>query len=627
MMTHKDYPFQPISFTEVKIQDGFWYSRIETNRTVSIPYDFKKCEETGRIDNFVKAAGKMDGKFEGYWFNDSDVYKVIEGAAYALQVYPDPDLEAYIDSIIVKIGEAQEADGYLYTPRTIDPAHPHQHAGPERWSNLYMSHELYDLGHMYEAGTAYFRATGKRPFLDICIRSADLICSVFGEDALRNVPGHQEVELGLIKLYRVSGEEKYLKLAKFFLNERGHANGRKLQSAAGNPGYMQDHLPVIEQREAVGHSVRAMYMYSAMADVAALTGDVDYANALNHIWSNVVEKKLALTGGVGAQHHGEAFDENYKLPNLTSYNETCAAIGSIFWNHRMFLLSGEAKYYDIVERTLYNGFLSGVSLNGTEFFYVNPLACDAEYGFNFGKTLTRQAWFDCSCCPTNVVRLLPALPEYIYAQQDRHVYINLYINSSTSLNIGGTEVKVRQESQYPWDGTIKIHIDPSDKVSFALMLRLPSWAKGRPVPDSDLYRYADARAAEIELRINGSVVPISENDGYILVKREWKSGDTIELSIEMPIRRVLAHPKVEDCAGKVAIERGPIVYALESVDNKDNVLEMSLDMSTELLAEHRPDLLNGITVISSESMTAIPYYAWSHRGISEMTVWITGSDT
>lgn len=621
-MKHADYPFQPVPFTEVTIRDGFWLPRIETNRTVTIPYDFQKCEETGRIDNFVKAAGKMEGKFEGFWFNDSDVYKVIEGAAYALQVHPDPELENYIDSIIEKIAEAQEDDGYLYTPRTIDPEHPHEHAGPTRWSNLYMSHELYNLGHMYEGATAYYRATGKRAFLDICIRSADLICSVFGVDALRNVPGHQEVELGLVKMYRVTGEEKYLNLAKFFLDERGHANGRKLQSAVGNPGYMQDHLPVIDQREAVGHSVRAMYMYSAMADIAALMGDAAYSNALNHIWENVVGKKIALTGGLGAQHHGEAFDENYKLPNLTSYNETCASIGSIFWNHRQFLLSGEAKYYDIVERTLYNGFLSGISLQGTEFFYVNPLACDAEFRFNREDSMNRQPWFDCSCCPTNVVRLLPALPEYIYAQKDDRLYVNLYINSQTTLKIAGSDVDIEQESNYPWDGTINLRINSTTKTRFKLMLRIPSWVKGKPLPSGDLYRYIDDRPAEISLKLNGESMSVTEDNGFICIEREWQAEDQIELTFEMPIRRVLAHPNVEDCANKVAIERGPIVYAVEGVDNGGSIAGIALSDDEALVAEYHADLLGGITVITDGTLTAIPYYAWGHRGINEMAVWL-----
>ncbi len=621
-MTHNDYPFQPIPFTAVDIQDGFWLPRLETNRRVTIPYDFKKCEDTGRIDNFLKAAKKMEGQFEGYWFNDSDVYKVIEGAAYDLQVHPDPQLEAYIDDIITKIGGAQEADGYLYTPRTIDPANPHHHAGPERWSNLYMSHELYNLGHMYESATAYYRATGKRAFLDICLKSADLICDVFGEDALRNVPGHQEVELGLIKLYRVTGEQKYLDLAKFFLDERGHANGRELQSAAEDVGYMQDHIPVIEQREAVGHSVRAVYMYSAMADIGALLGDEDYINTLNHIWANVVQKKLALTGGLGARHRGEAFDENYVLPNIESYNETCAAIGSIFWNHRMFSLSGEAKYYDIIERTLYNGFLSGISLQGTEFFYVNPLACDAEYGFNFGKTMTRQAWFDCSCCPTNVVRLLPALPEYIYSQKDDAVFINLYINSETTVDVDGVPVAIQQKSNYPWDADISVNINPSEPLQFALKLRVPSWALGQPVPDSDLYTYLDDTPASISLELNGEALNVQVDDGYITIDRQWQPNDSLQLNIEMPIRRVIAHENVADCKGKVAIERGTIVYAFEGVDNNGSVEQITLSDSDTLTPESRLDLLGGIRLIKAGNFTAIPYYAWAHRGVSEMAVWV-----
>ncbi|MGJ3237586.1 MAG: glycoside hydrolase family 127 protein [Anaerolineae bacterium] len=622
MTTRMDYPFQPVSFTAVAIQEGFWLPRIETNRTVTIPYDFKMCEETGRVDNFVKATGKMSGKFEGYWFNDSDVYKIIEGAAYALQVHPDPELEMYIDSLIDKIGEAQEPDGYLYTPRTIDPANPHEHAGPERWSNLYMSHELYNLGHMYESATAYYRATGKRAFLDICIRSADLIASVFGVDALRNVPGHQEVELGLVKMYRVTSDQKYLNLAKFFLDERGHAKGRKLQSSADNVGYMQDHLPVIDQREAVGHAVRATYMYSAMADVAALTNDVDYINALNHLWQNVVEKKLALTGGIGAKHHGEAFDDDYVLPNLTSYNETCAAIGSIFWNHRMFLLSGEAKYYDIIERTLYNGFLAGVSLGGTEFFYVNPLACDAEYGFNFGSTLTRQPWFECSCCPTNVVRLLPALPEYIYAQRDDRVYVNLYINSQTTLTVNDVAVNVAQDSHYPTQGTIQLDINPTQHTTFELMVRLPVWAQGQPLPNSDLYRYLDDTPATVQVMLNDEVLSVTDTDGYIRIKREWQAGDQLQLMLEMPIRRVQAHSAVADCLGKIAIERGAILYAVEGVDNGGSIGQIKLADDRPLWLETRAGIPDEAQIITDGEFVAIPYYAWAHRGITDMTVWL-----
>ena len=618
---NSDYPFQPVPFTQVAVQDRFWLPRIETNQRVTIPYDFQKCEETGRIDNFLKAAGTMSGPHEGRQFNDSDVFKVIEGAAYALQVQPDPDLEAYIDTVIEKIGAAQEPDGYLYTARTIDPAHPHTAAGPERWSNLYMSHELYNLGHMYEGGVAYYQATGKRAFLDICLRSADFIAQVFGTDALRDVPGHQEVELGLVKLYRVTGDEKYLHLAKFFLDERGHANGRELQQANDNPGYMQDHLPVTEQAEAVGHAVRAVYMYSAMTDVAALTGDAAYGAALGRIWQSVVQTKLALTGGIGARHKGEAFGEAYELPNLSAYNETCAAIGSIFWNQRLFLLEGASKYYDVLERTLYNGFLSGVSLQGDTFFYVNPLEADGKYHFNRDDNMSRQPWFVTSCCPTNVVRLMPSLPGYIYALRDERLYVNLYIGSSTTVDLNGVQVAISQETNYPWDGQIRLRVEPSAPLSFTLSLRIPGWVQGQPLPDSDLYTYLDATPGQIALRLNGAPLDATIEDGYVNISRQWQPGDVVELDLPMSIRRVLAHPHIADTRDKVALERGPLVYCAEGVDNGGHALNLRLPDNLTLTAEHRPDLLGGVTILKGEGFTAIPYYAWAHRGEGEMAVW------
>ncbi len=621
-MTRAVYPFQPVPFTQVTIQDDFWSPRIETNQKVTIPYDFQKCEETGRIDNFVKAAGEMEGPHIGLHFNDSDVYKIIEGAAYSLQVYPDAELEAYIDAIIVKIAAAQEDDGYIYTARTIDPDHPHKMSGPERWSRVDMSHELYNLGHMYEGAVAYFQATGKRAFLDVSIKSADLITEVFGPAALRDVPGHQEVELGLVKLYGVTGNEKYLELARFFLDERGHANGRELQKALGNVGYMQDHIPVIEQREAVGHAVRATYMYSAMADVAALTGDRDYINAIRHIWENVVQKKLALTGGIGARHHGEAFGDNYELPNLTAYNETCAAIGSIFWNYRLFLLDGQAKYYDVLERTLYNGFLSGISLEGNTFFYVNPLESDGKYAFNSDDTIARQSWFGCSCCPTNVVRLMPSLPGYVYAVRDGRLYVNLYMGSRAQLTLSETDVRITQDTSYPWEGDVKLTITPAQPAQFTLSLRVPGWVRGQPVP-SDLYRYLDDTAGDVAVRVNGEAITAKEDQGYININRTWHPGDTVELAMPMPIRRVVAHPQVADCRGKVALERGPIVYAAEGIDNGGRALDIIIPDDMQLTAEHRASLLNGITVITGKTFMAIPYYAWSHRGVSEMAVWFS----
>lgn len=621
-MSTADYPYRPLPFTQVHIQDRFWSPRIETNRRVTIPYDFQQCEATGRIDNFLKAAGKMAGPHEGRQFNDSDVFKVIEGAAYALQVQPDPELEAYLDDLIEKIAAAQEADGYLYTARTIDPANVQPAAGAERWSYLTMSHELYNLGHMYEGAVAYYQATGKRAFLDVCIKSANLIAQVFGPDALRDVPGHQEIELGLVKLYRTTGDATYLNLAKFFLDERGHANGRELQQAYDNPGYMQDHKPVVEQDEAVGHAVRAVYMYSAIADVAALTGDEAYLRAIRRIWQDVVEKKLSLTGGIGARHKGEAFGEAYELPNLTAYNETCAAIASIFWNHRLFLLDGGGSYYDILERTLYNGFLSGVALEGDTFFYVNPLAADGKFHFNRDDNQSRQPWFVTSCCPTNVVRLLPSLPGYIYALRDERLYVNLFIGSATTVEIAGTQVRISQETDYPWDGRVAVKVDPAEPAEFTLSLRIPSWVQGVPLP-SDLYSYLDDTPADYALLLNDAPYEDVDlgGDGYASITREWQPGDTLTWDLPMPIRRVLGHPNIEDTRGKVALERGPLVYCAEGIDNGGQALNLYLPDDLALSAEHRDDLLGGLTVISGEGFMAIPYYAWAHRGVGEMAVW------
>ena len=416
----KDYAVKPVPFTEVQVTDSFWLPRMETNRKVTIPFAFNKCEETGRIENFEKAGGLIQGEFEGIRYNDSDVYKIMEGAAYSLSLREDLGLEKYMDELITKIAAAQEEDGYLYTARTIDPENPPPGAGEERWSNLGSSHELYNVGHMYEAAVAHFQATGKRNFLDIALKNADFIAETFGPDKKKGFPGHQEIEIGLVKLYRVTGERKYLELAKFFLDQRGRMEHPKKFSEDSpfsiynQDWYLQAHKPVIEQEEAIGHAVRATYMYSGMADVAALTGDEDYISAIDRIWENVVSRKLYITGGIGASRRGEAFGENYVLPNKTAYNETCAAIGNIFWNHRLFLLHGHARYIDVLERTLYNGFLSGISLSGDRFFYPNPLESDGKFRFNQGEA-TRKAWIDCACCPGNKPRFLPSFPGYVYA--------------------------------------------------------------------------------------------------------------------------------------------------------------------------------------------------------------------
>lgn len=619
-----DYPIKPAPFTQVAITDNFWRPRIETAIKITIPYDFEKCEETGRIDNFAKAGGLMPGPHEGIFYNDSDVFKVVEGAAYALQVAPNAELDSYLDALIEKFAAAQEADGYLYTARTIDPANPPEPSGPERWSNLRVNHELYNVGHMYEAAIAHYEATGKRNFLDVAIKNADLIDAVFGPDKLRDVPGHQEIELALVRLYRVTGDARYLRLAKFFLDERGRANGRQIYGS-----YCQDHLPVTQQREALGHAVRAGYMYAGMTDIAAATGDADYAAASEALWDNVVGKKLALTGGIGARHEGEAFGEDYELPNLTAYNETCAAQANILWNQRLFLLTGEAKYIDILERSLYNGFLAGIGMDGRSFYYVNPLACDGVYQFNRDEKMTRQPWYGTSCCPTNIVRLLPSLSGYVYAVGEREIFVNLYVASKVETSLAGANITIEQETDYPWDGDIDINLTVAQPATFALRLRIPSFAQGKPLPSS-LYRYLDDCGETVALTVDGEELSVELRDGYIEISRRWSGLSRISLRLPMPIRRVLAHQAVADLEGMVALERGPLVYALEEEDN-GRVLDLALSDSSPLTITREPNLLGGITSISGEAQapngaprafTAVPYYAWGHRGAGEMTVWL-----
>ncbi len=628
----KDYPIKPVTFTEVKIEDTFWLPRLETNRLVTIPFAFKKSEETGRIDNFSKAGGLMPGQFIGRRYNDSDVFKIMEGAAYSLSLHPNPELEAYLDDLIAKVAAAQEDDGYLFTTRTIDPENPAPGSGDERWSNLGSSHELYNVGHMYEAAVAHYQATSKRDFLEVALKNADFIASVFGPDKRRGFPGHQEIEIGLAKLYRVTGDEKYLKLAKFFLDERGQEEYKKMfpetsdLSVYNQDWYLQTHQPVIEQEEAVGHAVRAAYMYSGMADVAALTGDESYIKAIDRIWENVVSKKIYVTGGIGSRHEGEAFGDNYELPNATAYNETCAAIGNVFWNHRLFLLHGDAKYLDVLERTLYNGLLSGISLSGDRFFYPNPLESDGKYEFNQGAA-TRKPWFDCACCPVNVARFVPSIPGYIYAWQDDVLYVNLFVKSQATVRIGENPVRVAQETRYPWEGKIQITMNPEKAAEFAVYIRIPGWVQNEPVP-SDLYSFLQPQEENIVLKVNSEVQALDMEKGFVRLHQKWEKGDVIELNLPMPLRRVLAHEKVKENVGKIALQRGPLVYCLEGIDNEGQVFNKDLPDDFSFEVEFRPNLLGGINVITIKPadedvrLVAIPYYAWSHRGIGEMVVWI-----
>jgi uncharacterized protein len=616
----KDYKISEVPFNQVKINDNFWSQKMEINRTVTIPSSFKKCEETGRVANFVKAA-KHEGHFgTEFPFDDTDLYKIIEGASYSLSVHPDPKLDHYVDSLITIIGNAQEPDGYLYTARTIDPEHPHPWSGKKRWVNVSkLSHELYCSGHLFEAAAAHYQATGKRNFLNIALKNADLLCQVFGPGKRDDAPGHEIVEMGLVKLYRITGKKKYLNLAKFFIDCRGKVRDPK-------ETYSQDQKPVVEQTQAVGHAVRAGYLYSGVADVAALTGDSAYLKAIDKIWHNMVYDKYYITGGIGARHEGEAFGADYELPNLTAYNETCAAIANVFWNYRMFLLHGDAKYIDVLERTLYNGLISGVGLDGKTFFYPNPLECDMKYKFNQGGTITRQPWFDCSCCPTNMCRFMPSVPGYIYANTDDKVYVNLFIQSSSDIDVKGNKVAISQETNYPWEGDIRINVSPEKEGTFSVCLRVPGWAENQPVPGT-LYHFQDTDNHQVAITVNGQPVKLNLRNGYAVLTREWEKGDQIDYRLPMDIRKVKANELVKADSGKIAIERGPIVYCLEGVDNPD-IDQLAITDNTQFTAHFNRELLNGVEIISGndpsadEQFTAIPYYAWNNRGADKMKVWV-----
>lgn len=603
------YPIGQVSFTDVDVDDRFWGQRLDASREVTIPLAFSKCEETGRYDNFVRAAHPDTSyTIKGYPFDDTDVYKTIEGASYTLQMHPDPVLEAYIDSVIVLVAAAQEEDGYLNTARTSNPVHPHAWVGKERWSMEEQgSHELYNLGHLIEGAVAYWQATGKRSLLDVAIKYADCVCRSIGDGKgqVAAVPGHQITEMALAKLYLATGDHKYLDQAKYFLDKRGHTEIKR--------AYSQCDKPILEQSEAVGHAVRAEYMYSGIADVAALTRDTSYIAAIDRIWDNIVSKKLYLTGGVGARYDGEAFGSNYELPNAASYCETCAAIGNVYTNYRMFLLHGDAKYFDVLERTLYNGLISGVSLDGGSFFYPNPLESDGSH--------QRQPWFGCACCPSNICRFIPSLPGYIYAAEGNDLYVNLYMGNVMTHKLDGGEVQLSQKTTYPWGGTVCIEVLKNAAGKFTLKLRIPGWLRGEVVP-SDLYSFADGHQTGYKVSVNGEEVRSDLLNGYFSITRKWKAGDTVELDMDMQPRFVKANAAVEADRGRLAIERGPLVYCAEWPDNSSYVLEAEVSPSDTLAVEYRKDMLYGVSVIKDGELSLIPYYAWAHRGKGKMEVWL-----
>ena len=625
---HQDggYPITPVQFTSVKVGDGFWGQRLKASREVTIPLAFSKCEETGRYENFVKAAHPSEEyKVGGLAFDDTDVYKTIEGASYVLQTYPDKKLEAYIDSVLLIVKGGQEPDGYLYTSRTMNPKHPHEWSGEKRWEKVEeLSHEFYNLGHMVEGAVAHYQATGKRNFLDIAIKYADCVIREvgLGPGQVDRVPGHQIAEMALCRLYLATGEKKYLGPNLDFLDRRGRT--------ANRDSYNQSHLPITEQDEAVGHAVRATYMYSGIADVAALTGDKEYIEAIDRIWDNIVSKKYYITGGIGATRHGEAFGKNYELPNAEAYCETCAAIGNVYVNHRMFLLHGESKYYDVLERTLYNGLLSGVSLQGDGFFYPNPLETAGGY--------ERKPWFGCACCPSNICRFIPSVPGYVYAVNGNDLYVNLYMPNTLTQKVNGKDVVLRQETGYPWNGDVQITIDKNSAKTFSLKLRVPGWVRGEVAP-GELYKYADGKSLGYKVLVNGEEVSSELDKGYFTITRSWKKGDKVSLHLDMEPRVVTAREEVEADRGRIAVERGPIVYCAEAADNSFPVRSVLMSPVPAMTVSHGDVLGYPVEKISTVAqtlhydqmgrlrvddvkLTMIPYYAWCHRGAGEMAVWL-----
>ncbi len=621
---YSDYPISAGSIKDVVVNDDFWLPKIALVQDTTIQYALEKCHQEGRLQNFLVAGGKKQGTYLGKMpFDDTDVYKIIEGASYSLISKPNPELDAVLDSVIAIIETGQEKDGYLTTWFTIDRQHPPAwwvKPSTARWEHLESSHELYNSGHLFEAAAAHYRATGKRSLLDIALKNADLLVKNFGPQKICKPPGHQIVETGLIQLYHITKNIQYLELAKFFLDLRGDSTTHALYGE-----YSQDHLPVTGQFEAVGHAVRALYMYAGMTDIAAIYRDQDYRRAVHNLWENTYHKKMYITGGLGSKHTGEAFGENYEMPNLTAYNETCAAIASVYWNHRLFRLTGDAKYYDIIERTLYNGLISGISLDGKKFFYPNPTESDGIYKFNMGSC-TRQPWFDCSCCPTNLIRFIPSIPGLIYAVSEDILYVNLFVASRAHLVVGGQKVGITQETDYPWNGSINISVYPEKRSNFTLKLRLPGWAQDSPAP-GDLYFYLNKNHTEITLKVNGKAEKIILHKGYAEISRKWAKGDKVELTLPMSIHRVTANEKVKDDINKVALEYGPFVYCAEEIDNR-HIADISISNDTELKMYEKRILSERVMAmqgkIQQREFTLIPYYLWSNRGVGKMKVWFPG---
>jgi DUF1680 family protein/peptidoglycan/xylan/chitin deacetylase (PgdA/CDA1 family) len=621
-----DYPITPVPAAQVRLTDSFWAPKLETNRRVTIPHIMRENETTGRVDNFRKAAHQMPGSYSGRRFNDTDIYKIVEAASLSLKAKSDPVLEQKVDDLIALIAASQEPDGYLFPARTIDPKNPAAGVGPERWIYENGSHELYNAGHLYEAAVAHFQSTGKRTLLDVAVRNADLVASTFGPSGRHAVPGHEVIEVGLVKMFRVTGNRRYLETAKFFIDERGKPHP-DMQDYPPGPfamynerPYKQDQEPFVDQTRAVGHAVRAVYLYMGAADVAALTSDKAYAAALDRLWDDMASRRMYLTGGIGARGTTESFGEDYELPNRRAYTETCASVGNLLWGHRMFLLHGDAKYLDVLEQVLYNGYLSGVSLSGDRFFYQNPLE-------SVGRT-DRSPYFDVACCPANLSRLMEQIPSLLYSTRGSDLFVNLYAASTASIATPAGTLRVKEDTGYPWHGLVTLTIDVDKPRAFSVNMRVPAWA-GAGIPGG-LYTFQGSPTLAFPMTINGQRAHPKMDHGFATLSRTWKKGDVVRLDLPMPARRVVSDPRVADNVGKVAIQRGPIVYALEGIDNGGKVLNASLT-NAPLTHEFRPALLGGVEIVKGRGtrdagtegpLTFVPYYAWDNRGAGEMAVWI-----
>lgn len=617
---------EPVNFSQVTISDQFWKSKIDKVATKTLAACIYQTEvATPRIRNFEKVARKQGEKHEGIFYDDSDVFKALEAMAYSLKTHPSKEMEAKCDEWIAKIEAAQQPDGYLNTMYTLNEPQ-------NRYTDMSM-HEDYNCGHMIEAAVAYYNATGKRKLLDVAIRWANHFDSLFGPGKRHWVTGHQELELALVKLYRVTKDEKYLKLSNWLLSERGHRYAKGYTwTDWKDTGYAQDLLPVKEQTQITGHAVRAMYMYTGAADVAALTGDLDYMKAMKTVWEDVVYRNMYITGGIGSAGSNEGFSTDYDLPNEQAYCETCASVGMVFWNQRMNALTGESKYIDVLERSLYNGALDGLSLTGDRFFYGNPLASRGQH--------YRREWFGTACCPANIARLVASLGDYIYAKNSQGIWVNLFVGSETRQMIGKNDVSIKLQTNYPWDGKMTLTVDPVKKGKFKVYVRVPGWSKAQPVPGDTYFANFSVIQSLLPVKVNGKDISYEMADGYIVIDREWKKGDVVEWEFNMTPHLVTSRKEIKQNEGRVAIERGPLVYCVEGADNNGKAWNILVPENTEFApakqsVQDEPIVALQATVpvvvvnddgtsirTEKKQITAIPYYTWANRGKNEMQVWL-----